>query len=259
MAIDIYTTGNMAAAVVDSITSEATGYPKENLIDNNPDTSWKPTATGSVTWDIDLQSAKEVDAIILWVQNYTTDFSGPTVYLTVSSSPDDSTYTQRYSQYYVNPTTRPISVSDISGNHTYRYWRISLSSLPSVIQLSACWLCRKFSLTKSHNIPNHDTTIYHNQVTYGAGGRMFASAINSQPSKQLPREYHLGSTDYGYINSAFTDSGGRLRPVVIYENSTYYGVYFDSDKLNENEFASDFYNPTIGFVQIPYIPDGATY
>ena len=53
----LYATGAMLEAIEAGVTSEATGYPIENALDNNLDTVWKPTSTADQTIDVDLGSA----------------------------------------------------------------------------------------------------------------------------------------------------------------------------------------------------------
>jgi len=257
--MDLYAMGNtMRKAVIDSITSEATGCPKENLIDYNPDTYWKPTGTGTVVWDIDLQEAKQVDAIILFVNNYLTDFSGGGIYLAVQSSPDDSSYTGQLNVIWDAPLTHPIYIEDISGSPTYRYWRISISSLASIIQLSGCFLSRKYSIAKTHQMPNRDVTRYFNDIKRSASGRTHSALFNSQASKILPRSFLLDNTDWTALLNAYNACYGSTFPLVVTEDNTNYFVRFDG-QLNKNEISHQLYAPSIQLIEQPYIPDGETY
>ena len=89
---DLYTLGLMYKAKVTSATSAATGFPKENIVDYNPDTYWKPTSTANQTINIDLGSTQTIDQFALFIHNYET-FGGTNTVLAKYDSNDDGNYT----------------------------------------------------------------------------------------------------------------------------------------------------------------------
>ena len=84
--IDLFPTGDtMKAAVMltpslsGSIT-EASGRPKENLLDNNTDSYYTPGSASTMSLDVDLGGAELVDAIIIRGHNYPSGFTGTLFY-----------------------------------------------------------------------------------------------------------------------------------------------------------------------------------
>jgi len=257
--ITLYTLGNMNKAVVDSVTSAAAGFPKENLMDFNPDVYWKATTTGDQVIDIDLKSAKSVDAVILWIQNYTTAFGSGSY--TAASSPDDITYTGRFSKAIGTPNT-PLIFPVETGTFSFRYWRITFSFMGAVANVSGIFICQKFTIAQGNEWPETDAEIYHNRAFSSAGGRTFVQAINSNKVEQFPRTYQLDQTKMTILQNVFNDSKGSRFPLILQEGalaSEARLVRFAQNELNENQIDYQLYRPTVQFLTAPYIPAGETF
>lgn len=257
MSLTLYTTGIMEEAVVDSATSEATGYPKENLIDGNPDTFWRATTTGDQTIDIDLQEAKNVDALVIFLCNYDT-FAATAGTLAVSHSDDDSSYTVAGSTS-LNGTAMPIVVVDFT-QVSKRYWRISFTTMGAIADVGQIWMTTERVISQSHELPVNDKTIYLNRSLKAGGGRVYRAAVNKGSQSELPRSYRFAvGSDWAALLAAFNDCRGSLFPVILYDGTNYTLVNFDSDELDQNKTAYAYYQPAVTFIQVPYIRDGDSY
>ena len=264
-----YPTNYMQAALVTSVTSWATGYPKENLLDNNPDTSWKGTSTADQVIKIDLGSAKNVDCILLRLRNYTTDFSAAR--LKLEHSTDDVTYTTQFTGVALaNNTSRPyFKVGQTGGvfgtNNNRRYWQLTISSLPAVIELSQIILAYSagYILAVANELPQALSETYYNRHEKGPGGRRFNAAINKHAVQIINRTYRInGTTNYGILLALFDAVQGGLLPCVIIDDAddaTTRFVYIDSDTWQATEEAYQLYRITLNLVEVPYIAAGETY
>lgn len=130
----------LESAEIDSITSEATGYPKENLQDRSPHRVWKATGTANQTIDIDLnESSLTKDFIILSGHNLYT--GGAHVYI---GHDDNSSFSSLTEVYDDDPMEddEPVLLAIFTGGATTteRYWRIILSSLGAIPQIGAIFI-----------------------------------------------------------------------------------------------------------------------
>lgn len=258
--VSFYTLGNMRQAVVDSATSEATGFPKENLIDYNPDTYWKGTSDINQVIDIDLQSAKIVDALVFLVQDYKLH-GAPDTY-EIFSSPDDIVYTSRGTGNLAEALTQPIIIKDIT-QQTLRYWRfaVDVAGLP-VANISELMLCRKHTIAQAAQWPEQDIERYHNRIIISPGGRQFTQSVNLNKQEVFTRKYRLNLSDMNTLKSIFNDGKGRLFPLILQEgtaNADARYVRFESDVLNENQLDFELFEPTVQFSQLPFIASGESY
>jgi len=129
--VKLYTLGAMKDADLDSATSEATGYLKENMIDMNPDTYWKGTSTATQSIEIDLNSTSiAIDGVFLFIRNYASITGSETC--DCYWSDDDSSYTFVTASVTIASRTLPIYVRTFASALTHRYWRFNLASLTTV-------------------------------------------------------------------------------------------------------------------------------
>lgn len=258
----LYTTGQMSSMSITSATSAATGYPKENIIDNNPDTFWKPTSTADNTLRFDFGSAKTVEAIILFVQNYTA-FIGASVF-GIYRSTDASSWTQVGSNVAVtNGGASPLRIVTASLGISYRYWEIRFSSMEAVIQLSEVFFCRSRSIGRGYEFPDKQKYQYRNNVFESANGRIFVAGRRRNSFSIMPRKFKLeNSTLWDTLKAAFDDSAGRRYPLIFQEGATDASaklVRFADDELVRNETTYNYFQPEVEFVELPYIDSEQVY
>jgi len=260
------TTGNMAAATVLSVTSEATGYPKENVLDNNPDTYWKST-DGSVNqyFDFDLGSAKTVDTVVLWVHNYEDLTSSRVVRLYYSD--DEVTYTFESGSPELPDSAGPLRIRTLGTARTHRYWRIIIdgdaSSLAEVPEISGVWFGTLWQPTVGSRYPESDAVMAGNGVAISNAGRQFGMAYRSCLQHLYTRSFRVTTdADLAEVQGMFTDSLGRLRPVFLWESSTQtdaHMCYLQTDEMNITEIGPDIHDTVLQFLSVPYIGPGDSY
>lgn len=258
--IKLYTTGNMVDAVVTAATSEAVGFPRGCIADNNLDTYWKPTSTADQTIDIDLGSAKAVNCHVAFIKNYLTLSS---ISVSVYYSDNGSTYT-----YYVGAlgawagkTAGPIRIKEFT-EVTHRYWRFVLGTPNEIVKVAGIWLGRTFTIAQGNQFPQNDREGFKNSIYESAAGRRFTFGLAKRRAENIERVYIFPSaTNFGYLRDAIRDSfGGRL-PIIVNEGANDYDgkvCYIEGD-FAENQFSYLAYNPTLSLYVPPYIEDGAVY
>ncbi len=270
--VNLYTTGIMAKAMVKDITSEATGFPRQNLLDFNPDTYWKPTNTDNQTIDIELGEAYTVTGFAVWIHNYNTDYNiGSQVIQVLSDDNDDGSYTavtasctDTFEAFTVgHPIYFP---SDTYGwtEATRRYWRVIIGNMSIVSEISGFFFLVKRVVSIGNQWPEPDALKYYNSRIELPGGRQFITGINSHGiTNNILRTYILEGTTWTSTSLylAFQDCKGSLYPLIMNEGTDYKYVRFNNegDELSKNQIDYLLYNPTVIFRQIPYIADGETY
>jgi len=266
--ISLYTIAQMEASIVSSITSEASGYPKENLLDNNLDTYWKPTSTANQLINLDLASILGVYALLIFLKNYDAITAGCGVYIYGSNNLAD------WYQIDINgdgsqtviggKTLGPLRIIDYpSPPISYRYWRILLNAQNVVAQIAGIWYCTKYSLGQGNQWPENDLDRFYNLFLPNQSGRDHFISINKKRNLLSPRSYIFdGTTAFDKLRTAFNNSRGRLWPLIIQEGDSYDDarvVRFSSDEFGHAEYQSDLYRSEITFTDIPYIEPGDTY
>lgn len=119
-------------------TTEAVGYPKENILTENTNKAWRPTAVPA-RMTVDFGTAVSVDSFAIIGHNLGT--GGNTV--VIQSSPDGVTWTTR------STSMTPTDDTTILGLFTAlaeRYWRLNISAgaIPTI---------SRFILTTRFNLP----------------------------------------------------------------------------------------------------------
>lgn len=261
--IKLYTIGNMEQAVVDSATSEATGYPKENLIDNNLDTAWKPTSTAAQTIVFDLQEALIIDYIYLFVRNYASVTAGSFV---PQYSDDDITYYNASASRAIgNLTGAPHRLYEITLTASaHRYWQLVMSSLSGTLpEISAAWWASEYDLNQGNEWPENDVDRFFNKVMPVGGGRKFPIRLNRKSSKIMSRIFKIsGNTNFNALRNAHQDSAGDACPLVIQEGAAYTDikvVRFDGGDFDQAQNSYQIYDPAVTFIEEPYIDSGDSY
>ncbi len=257
--VSLYTLGNQAQAVCDSVTSETAGFPKENVMDFNPDTYWKATGVTDQIFDFDFQAAVTVDTMIILVHNYSLNHSSDT--WEVWSSADDAAYTSKGTGTFVGNQTTQLLFNDITQD-TKRYWRLSADALAGAFEFSGVFWAQKHTISQGNEWPEPDLETYHNRGGLTAGGRSFVTAINKNKTETFQRTYQLNQADMTTLQNAFNDSKGSLFPLIIQEGSAMSDarfVRFVDNSLNQNQIDYQLYRPTVTFVTQPFISDGETY
>lgn len=258
---NILTIASHEKAGIDSITSAAAGFPKENMLDHNLDTYWKPTSSGNQLWDVDLGAAFQIDGVAIWIHNYDTDH-GPNGVPNFSIAYSDDNFTGiTVEQTFIFNTEFtvgvPLMVLNFSAGSTHRWWRMAVLDMATTIEISHMFLYRKRAITIGNQWPENDEDIFHNNRMRSRSGRQFVTGINRQRVRSFKRQWLMtGSTNFTALQDAFLDCGGSRRPCILQEGSSNYVVRMQSDKLSAKQIDYQVYQPKMVFEELPYIEDG---
>lgn len=251
-----------------SVTSAADGYPKERLLDQNPDTAWKPTSGDAQDIIIDAGQDITVDAYVLWLQNYKTDFStsvepNPEFELYYSDVGVSGSWTNTSNPHEINDEDTPIRLKGLSSALSKRYWKIAIPDLDEATHLSGLWLCRLFELEQGSTYPDESTIQYYNSFRVTPGGRIYTRAINSNPIRILPRTYNISdSAKCDVAQNMFNDTRGRRCPLFLQEGTAQTEVrfvYLMIDQLQQAKVDYQLWNISLPFQEVPFVDDGDTY
>lgn len=264
---NLYTMGLMDKAIVTAVTSEAAGYPIENAFDGNPDTHWRPSSTANQTIDIDLGSAQSVDAFLIFIRNYDTDYDVGTQSIGLASDDNDNgaysavSYLGGSAALFDNTVGQPVWLAQSAGSVvTKRYWRITIGNMAAVAQIAGFYLCRTRAIGQGNQWPEEENDQFFSRIASGLSGRKLVQRRNSLPFGPFSRKYLInGSTIKSTIQSAFRESFGPAFPLIHNEGSIYRLVRFADDALVYNQVDYLLWEVMLNFLPIPYFKDGENY
>ena len=252
----------MEAAHMHNSPSEVTGHPAENALDNNPDTYWQPTSTNIQYFDIDLGSAKTVGCVLLFVKNYKTFGDSPAA-IGCYWSDNGSSWNGISNFPTVKDISTPIRINTTSFGSSHRYWRIAILDQDEVIKLAGIWWGSYYNIAQGNEYPEADADRFYNRAAQLPGGRLGIVGINKNSSRLISRQYLFSRlTEFNELRSAFLDSAGRRVPLVLNEGSAQSDallVRFANDEFAENETDYQLFQPSVSFIELPYIDDGDSY
>jgi len=250
----------MRAVVFDGITSEATGFPKENLLDNNPDTAWRPTSTATQLIELDFGSGVTVlpDVCFLFVHNYS---EVGTANATPQYSDDGSSWSAGGAPTAIGSLTEPIKVITITESSAHRYWGLALSSLTGTLpDISMLHFCVERDVGQGNDWPENDQDVSFNITIDTNGGRVFKIAKNRNTFKRFTRQFTIPiEANYTALRNAVQDCRVDRWPLLYYDASSYILARIDDASFTKNEISYQIYQPTITFAELPYIESGESY
>lgn len=260
-----YTFGaNMSKGKCTAVTSAATGYPKENLFDNNPDTYWKPTSTADQTLTFDLGSTKSIGAVFIFCHNWTTDHvNSLNATILLEHSDNGSSWTGTSIEVLGTSlgVTNPMANPAFTGLPlSHRYWRVTLGTMATTIELSGVFFCTTRSVTIGNMLPEDDPEWYANRTTQATGGRVFAQGINRNELFEFVLRFKIsGTTNFQALQNAYRDSFGDLWPLIWLPNGGTYKLVRFSGKFHANQKQYQYYEPEVRLITLPYAYPGEGY
>lgn len=261
---DFLTIGPLEKAHCDSATSEAAGYPKENLLDRNPNTYWKGTTTANQELVFDLGSALRVDAIGIRIHNYKTDLSnGGSAFLSAFYSSNGSTWGSAFDAVQlINDYTNqdPIFLGTLGLTpQTYQYWKLVFSTLAVIPEIADVMLFRRWHLTCGNEFPELDNIQYANSKTTVGGGRRWVGLRGRNRIVDYKRRFSLlGTTDIATLQSAYDDARGEALPLVHQDGTVKRWVQFDG-KLGISQLRYQHYQADVSLITLPYADPSENY
>lgn len=253
---------NMMGAFVSSVTNAATGFPKEHLLDLNPDTYWKATGVGTVSIVTDLGSAKTIQGWALWLHNAHVDLNpGPgTQQVKVYHSPDNSAWTLWDTVTLDNVINQPIFFGGSLTEQSKRYWKVEILAPDLIVEVSMIFLYTKHTISQANQRPDVSSRVFVTRKMESSSGRVFVAIERKTPREMFSRQYTFatgGDQTTLPLVKAFNDSSGDAFPLILVDDSavssarlvrfarpelqireTHYQVYDISVDLHTESFVS---------------------
>lgn len=267
MSISLFTSGALRKIEVEAVTSEAAGHPIEHALDFCLDTYWKPTTTGNQTIDFDLQAAHSFTGVALWMHNYDTDHApdtAPDFEVFYSDNGSDWTSFVAGTFYVVIKTLGYMNVGLLLLQgitvQTHRWWRFVFRDMATTIEISQFLLIQEFTVP-SAAYPRPNAKGYGNVVTQLHNNARASAAGSSLPFYTFSRTWNLFlQADHDALENAYDDCYGNRFPCIIEEATGEHKlVYITSPQFNPSLRDHQVWDLTLGFADVPYIPDGEAY
>jgi len=268
--VRIYTTGsNMKQATVTNSPNEDTGYPIENIFDDNPNTYWRPDSTASLS-NIELifdlgSDPLLIDTLIVFVRDYE-QLTQARSFGPIYASYDGANWEDTIKVMNLKDTTGPLRILTLSASqYSYRYWKGTISGASgNQPELSLVYFARSFSFTASNILPEENTDIALVEVDEFPGGHSIVRAVSKNIEGEFSREFLLrDTTDLELIRDAFEDSVGPLYPIILREGNNQADFHLcrfaDTRLPRVQRSLSGGYGITLNFKTIPFMRWDAAY
>lgn len=267
MSTSLYPTAAiMRQAEVHSVTSENGANLIENMLDHSLDSYWQPTTTGDQAIIIDLQSAKTVDSVVLWVHNYETDH-GPTSspFIEVDHSDDGSSWGTTWvvitwASIIANYMDAGLVVLASAGSVTKRYFRIRLLNMATTIELSFFAVAQKYQLGRDPDYPHRPQKTYNNTVRRLPSGRLSVARGTGLPFEDWSAVFSAFlAADLTMLEAIFDQSLGCGAPIAYQTDANSHKLVWLVNDFVPEELAYQVWRVTMEFSDVRYTADGATY
>lgn len=253
---------------IDSATSEATGYPKEHLLDGSLKTAWKPTTTGDQEIIIDrnqLALPSAVYAFGFFIRNYTTDHSnGGTAKFKVYHSTTSGSWGTAIIDQAISAAAVPCRIHETAELALNRYIRITFTTLNTTLEISRLFLAEKQAITQGPELPYDVDNAFLN-IHQGDGAEDYpVTPKNYLPVAKATRKYTMvTAVKYAALYAAFNRAGGGRHMIVVVDSlsgsagSPYVAKIKDllSDHLKDH----DLYDMTVTLQAQAYIQPALGY
>jgi hypothetical protein len=208
---------NLELADIDSATSEATGYPKEHLLDGSLITCWKPTTTADQSIVIDLNYIPGLTSYMVgfFMRNYTTDPATGRFQLDLSANGTDWTEANDYLISILASANTPVHYHTFTTALT-RYMKLSFKGMSSIIEVSHLFIAPEIIISRGPELPVDYSDIYTNLHGNNPMADHAVSERYSIPMCIEQRNYKaLSATEYGNFRSVFDTARGGAKLVVV--------------------------------------------
>lgn len=258
--ISYYTAGPMLKTDIDSVTSATSGFPKEYLTDNNPDTWWKKSGVSANQFlKFDNNQNVAVEALVLFIHNYL-DVGSSTCILIHDDNASFTHPTTSVAAGQLQDTATPLRIFDFSSS-SERYWRLTFPDAD--IQVSMVLFCRKFTVSQGREFPITDTDDFATRILAAPGGRQHVILQNQNVAGSRTDKFKLsGTTNYNALRNAFLDCKKNGLPVIRQPGSTNATAEigrFSRAKFIRTQSDYQYYQPSITIELMPYIASGESY
>lgn len=259
MSISYYTAGPMLKTDIDSVTSTTSGFSKEYLTDNNPDTWWKKSTEAVQYLAFDNNRNVAVEALVLFIHNYL-DVVPNGFHLVHDDNASFTTPTTSLNNVQISDTATPIRIYDFASS-SERYWRLQLPNAD--IQVSMVLLCQKWTVSQGREFPIGDIDSFAARKLKAPGGRSHVILQNQNVAGTKTDKFAIsGTTSYNALRNAFLDCKGNALPVIRQPGSSNSDAAIGRFALTQfvrTESDYQYYQPSVTIELIPYIASGETY
>ena len=255
-------------ATIHAITSEATGYPKERLLDGNLKKGWKPTSTANQDIWIDTNKTDLVSDTYVcgfFCKNYTTDHSNSAAatFAVLTSSVDSAG--AGFLSGSISAAATPVQVFETATVKTpQRYMKFTFANLATTMEISHLFFGKKITVNQGPQLPmNLQDLVYNRTIIDPGGGRMVSAESRDYLSPEVRRYTSVNSTIHDNLRNVFLYSRGGRHLMVIVD-------YLDAvaqtarvirlgDGLPRPSSDFDIYDITVQIFPQPYFTDGYNY
>lgn len=267
-------TGNLLACVdapvrlnTDHTMYSETGHEPKYVLDNDPNTYWKPDSIVDRTIYFDLGSNVQVDAFAFWIHNHNAGL-GATKAWELSYSTDDSSYTTFESKLFSDSRNAgvPLIAFKFENPVSARYWKLELIDFDDtpegpVAEIGCVWFMRDYSLPYDNQYPEDIGLKWGNNSLVARSGSGYQSRAHTGHVRSMGKQYvFVQSADSELLRNAYKASYGNLLPIAFkpdYDSVDWLLCRFTS-KHNLNETWSETYRPKmdvreVGFKRIVYM------
>jgi hypothetical protein len=249
--------GLIELADIDSATSEATGYPKEHLLDGSLITSWKPTTTADQSIIIDLNYVPGLTSYLVgfFMRNYTTDPGAGRFRLDLSANGTDWTEANDYLISILATANTPVHYHIFTAPLT-RYMKLSFTGMSAIIEISHLFIANYFTgfdASGTCQLPR----LYGDSFSRISNAEGRSSLRRYIPAYQETRNYLILSSTTYTIWQALKDAsqgGNRLVLVVDWIDGTEQAPFVARlGDITFRQTAYDIWEVSLQIARQPYV------
>ena len=237
------------------------GHEPYLVLNNDPDTYWKPTVRTTIALYIDLGSAIAVDAVSLWLHSYN-EVWADSKQLIIYSSSDNVTYTEVDTFDFADMRTaqkEPVVLGKFTAQTTNRYWKVEFDHFqtsPSMLpQVSCVWFLKDCSIPDNYQLPETITYSHFSLETISRAGSHYATNTGVGHQRTFERTFILTQpANWQKCIDAYELAKGNSLPVIIQLDGTsgaYVAVLFASDLVGSKQ-EHEYWQPTVSFVELGF-------
>jgi len=199
------------------VSSEASGFPKENLQDRSPETWFKPTVTTAVRIDMDFGSGSEraADSLILCGHDLFTQSSGIKLAWDASSFPADEGFVIGNGGYHgAVSADEPIWRETFIDPGAKRYWSLYINTCTAAFHLGAIFLGSKFE--GEVFLPRVRRKQPNLAIDYTYGGTRLAVEKGSMKRYREYNTYSRTTSELSNMEDVAEEIGSMYHSIVLY-------------------------------------------
>lgn len=207
---------------IDVVSSEDADFPKENMLDWRTFTSYKSTASGTVTIDVDMGGvlSNAPDAFAMGPNNLKTASADITITSTSNADYTTGALTRLSTQSAASDNIFYYDLTSASG--TEQFWRFSIANVTgSVADISIMALGAKFQFAKVPIDPfdlNQQGAV--GRVNLSRGGALLGASIQN-PDRRIRASFRfLTAAQAALYEEFFVLHGRLLKPFFLVPDQT---------------------------------------